>query len=126
MSSDPQQSMSIPDRTVSDPPRFVDPSEAFDSIQEIAGRKWHFRIVYHLLEDGPMGFSALKRSLEGVSSKMLSESLTTLEEHGLLRRSIVSDQPIRVEYTLTDRGVALEPAITALLRWNAEFDESGP
>jgi len=56
-------------------PRFIDPEGAFDTAQETLGRKWHLRIVYHLLEDGPLGFSALKSVLVGVSSKMLSESL---------------------------------------------------
>jgi len=103
-------------------PRFFEPGEAFDTIQAVTGRKWHLRIVYHLLSDGPMGFSALNGSLDGVSSKMLSESLSALEEQRLVSREIVSDQPVRVEYSLTERGAALEPAVAALLRWDAAFD----
>jgi len=103
-----------------DQPLFAEPSEAFDAAQETLGRKWHLRIVYHLLENGPLGFSALKGALVGVSSKMLSESLTQLEEEGLVAREVVSDQPVRVEYSLTDRGRALEPVVSAVLTWGAE------
>ncbi len=102
-------------------PRFTDPTEIFDVTQEVLGRKWHIRIVYHLLENGPMGFSALKDELEGISSKMLSESLTTLEEDSLVDRRIVSERPVRVEYSLTERGRALEPAVSALVAWGSEY-----
>ena len=122
MSSDAQTATSVPEQTMATTPRFVEPSESFDTIQTVTGRKWHLRIVYHLLRDGPMGFSALKHSLDGVSSKMLSESLSSLEEEHLVAREIVSDQPVRVEYSLTERGAALERAVAALLRWDAEFD----
>ncbi len=102
-------------------PRFADPSEVFDVTQDVLCRKWHVRIVYHLLDGGPMGFSALKDELVGVSSKMLSESLTTLEENGIVDRRIVSERPVRVEYSLTERGRALEPLVSALLHWGIEY-----
>ena len=103
-----------------DRPRFVDPDSVFRNVNAILGRKWHLRIVYHLLADGPMGFSALKGSLEGVSSKMLSESLSSLEEQELVVRKIVSDQPVRVEYSLTERGRALAPILDEIVHWDAE------
>lgn len=103
-----------------DLPLFTNAGDIFDSVQEIIGRKWHVRIVYRLLEDGPMGFSALKREIDGISSKMLSESLATLESEGLIDRQLLSDQPVRVEYSLTDAGVALEPVVTAMLHWGNE------
>ncbi|QSG09428.1 winged helix-turn-helix transcriptional regulator [Halapricum desulfuricans] len=122
MSSDAYTPTAAADETGVTPPRFVDPGEAFDSIQAITGRKWNLRIVYHLLESGPLGFSDLKDALDGVSSKMLSESLSLLEEHRLVCRELVSDQPVRVEYSLTECGAALRPAVNALLWWDAEFD----
>jgi DNA-binding HxlR family transcriptional regulator len=102
-------------------PRFINPTDAFESVHDLLGRKWHLRIVYHLLEGGPLGFSDLKGSVEGVSSKMLSESLSSLDDHGLVAREIVSDQPVRVEYSLTERGRALEPAVAALVRWESDY-----
>ncbi|AWB27658.1 winged helix-turn-helix transcriptional regulator [Halococcoides cellulosivorans] len=101
-------------------PRFVDPSAAFETIQTITGRKWHLRIVYHLLDE-PKGFSDLKSALDGVSGKMLSESLSTLDREGLVNRTVVSDQPVRVEYALTERGAALEPALDDLIDWTETY-----
>ena len=100
---------------------FVDPESVFTDIQEILGRKWHPRIIYHLLEDGPLGFSGLKDRLNGISSKMLSESLSSLEEHGLVARQIVSDQPVRVEYSLTERGVGIQPVVDELFDWSEQY-----
>jgi len=100
---------------------FTEPDEVFDAVQDTLGRKWHLRIVYQLLENGPMGFSELKSEVVGVSSKMLSESLTRLEDDRLVDREIVSDQPVRVEYSLTERGRALEPVVSAVVEWGAEY-----
>ncbi|MFC4407995.1 winged helix-turn-helix transcriptional regulator [Haloarchaeobius iranensis] len=99
---------------------FVEPPAAFDEAQEVVGRKWHLRIVYQLLEHGPMGFNALEDRVVGVSSKMLSESLSRLEDDGVVDRDLVSDQPLRVAYSLTERGAALEPVVWGLLRWSVE------
>jgi len=100
---------------------FTDPHEVFDAVQDTLGRKWHLRIVYQLLENGPMGFSELKSAIAGVSSKMLSESLTRLEDDGLVDRAVVSDQPVRVNYSLTEQGRALEPVVSALVEWGSEY-----
>ena len=80
-------------------------------------------IVYHLLDEGPLGFSALKDRVDGVSSKMLSESLETLETRGIVSRELLSERPVRVEYALTERGTALEDVVTAMVAWG---DEYGP
>jgi DNA-binding HxlR family transcriptional regulator len=104
----------------------VESSDIFDTVQEVVGRKWHLRIVYALLEDGPMGFSALKSTVDGISSKMLSESLAGLEDADLVDRRLLSDQPVRVEYSLTDRGAALEPVVASMLSWGAEHGDPDP
>jgi DNA-binding HxlR family transcriptional regulator len=83
----------------------------------ILGRKWHPVIVHRLLQRGPLGFNALKEAVDGVSSKVLSDSLEDLEEHGLVDRAIVSEKPFRVEYSLTERGRSLEPVIGAMREW---------
>ncbi|WP_018256131.1 winged helix-turn-helix transcriptional regulator [Halomicrobium katesii] len=105
-----------------DQPYFVDIDDVFENVTDILGRKWHLRIVYYLLDDGPMGFSALKDRLDGVSSKMLSESLSSLEEYDIVVREIVSDQPVRVEYSLTERGGALAPLLDDIVQWNSNYD----
>ncbi|MBX0325517.1 helix-turn-helix transcriptional regulator [Halomicroarcula sp. F13] len=80
-------------------------------------RKWHPVIIHRLLNDGPLGFSALQDQVDGVSSKVLSDSLEDLQEKKLIERSIVSEQPFRVEYSLTERGSELEPVVSAMENW---------
>ena len=80
-------------------------------------RKWHPVIVHRLLNAGPMGFTELKEEVDGVSSKVLSDSLEDLQEKNLVDRSIISEKPFRVEYSLTPQGVELEPVIRAMEDW---------
>lgn len=95
------------------------PTDHLVEANGLFGRKWHPVVLYHLLVAGPMGFAELEERIADVSSKMLSESLETLEEDlGLVDREIVSDRPLRVEYSLTARGAALEPVLEALLEWS--------
>ena len=63
------------------------------------GDKWTALII-GLLEDGPMRFSALQRSIGGISQKMLAQTLHTLERDGLVTRTLYPEVPPRVEYTL--------------------------
>ena len=73
--------------------------------------------MYRLLEDGPTGFSALKREIDGTSSKTLAESLDHLEAAGIVRRAQLNEQPVRVEYRLTKPGRSLDPVIVELITW---------
>ncbi|MFC7229377.1 helix-turn-helix transcriptional regulator [Salinirubellus salinus] len=93
---------------------------ALTSTATILGRKWHPVIVHRLLRDGALGFNALKEAVDGVSSKVLSDSLEDLEEHGLVNREVVSEKPFRVQYSLTERGESLDPVISAMQAWGKE------
>ena len=86
----------------------------------LIGKKWHPVIIHRLLEHGSSGFSELERHVDGISSKVLSESLDDLEENGLVDRTLVSEAPVRVEYSLTERGASLEPVIEAMREWGNE------
>ena len=108
--------------TVEAVPLFADGEAVLHGMQEILGRKWQPILLYRLLEDGPMGFSALERAVDGISSKMLSESLAELEAANLVERNQISDSPVRVRYTLTERGQALEPIIAAMIQWGCEYE----
>ncbi|PSP33282.1 transcriptional regulator [Halobacteriales archaeon QH_10_67_22] len=83
----------------------------------LIGRKWHPVIVHRLLEKGPLGFNALESEIDGISSKVLSDSLDDLEEAKLVDREIVSEKPFRVAYSLTERGEDLEDVIEAMAEW---------
>jgi DNA-binding HxlR family transcriptional regulator len=83
-------------------------------------KKWHPVIVHRLLEHGPSGFNELKADVDGISSKVLSSSLDDLEEKQLVDREIISEKPVRVQYSLTDHGRSLEPVIFAMRDWGLE------
>jgi DNA-binding HxlR family transcriptional regulator len=106
-------------------PLFVDAPEILLSVQELLGKKWHPVIVYELLENGPMGFSALKKSVDGISSKMLSESLDNLEAADVVERNVESERPVRVTYSLTERGHELRPVITGMVEWGSDNVDGG-
>lgn len=87
------------------------------STTTLLGRKWHPVIIHRLLKNGPTGFNALKHAVDGISAKVLSDSLERLEEHGLVERTVVSERPFRVQYSLTERGDSLEPVISEMREW---------
>lgn len=100
------------------------PQESLISMTDLFGRKWCPVVLFRLLRDGPMGFSELKRDIDGISGKMLAEGLETLEtRYGLVERSVVSDRPFRVRYELTDRGESLGPLLGEMLVWATEHLE---
>lgn len=107
-----------------DAPMFVDAADVLLSVQDLLGKKWHPVIVYELLENGPTGFSALKGAVDGISSKMLSESLDNLEAAGVVERTVESERPVRVTYSLTDRGRDLEPVIAGMVRWGSDTESA--
>lgn len=86
----------------------------------VLDRKWHPVILDRLLADGPQGFSRLEERIDDVSSTVLSDSLQALEDDGVVERRVLEDRPLRVEYSLTERGRDLEPVIDALRAWGRE------
>lgn len=86
----------------------------------LIGKKWHPVIIHRLLEHGPSGFNELKEDVDGISSKVLSDSLEDLGEKQLVERKIINEKPVRVQYSLTDHGQSLEPVIYAMRDWGLE------
>jgi DNA-binding HxlR family transcriptional regulator len=85
----------------------------------LLGKKWHPVIMSMLIEE-PGGFNKLKEGIEGISSKVLSESLEDLQEKNLVKREVISEQPFRVKYSVTENGEALEPVLDELRGWARE------
>jgi DNA-binding HxlR family transcriptional regulator len=96
-------------------------SEAEDSavseVIELTSRKWTRSIIEHLLADGSLRYNELREAIDGISDKVLSDSLEALEEHYLVDREVIDDRPVKVEYSLTEAGAALEPVIDAVSDW---------
>jgi DNA-binding HxlR family transcriptional regulator len=82
------------------------------------GPKWTLQIIQELL-DGPRRFTEIERSLGGANPKMVTVRLRDLVAAGLVSRTYYAEVPPRVEYALTERGRALQPAIDALKRWGS-------
>lgn len=79
--------------------------------------KWKLVIIAQLFANEAIRFSELERAVEGVTQKMLIQQLKQLEKDGLIRRTVYPQVPPKVEYSLTDFGRSLGPAITALREW---------
>jgi DNA-binding HxlR family transcriptional regulator len=87
---------------------------------EILGHRWVMLILRELFV-GPQRFSDLRRRLPGVSSSVLADRLTGLEEQGVVARRDLPPPAAATVYELTGDGRALEPALLALIRWGARF-----
>ena len=94
-------------------------------VADVLGHKWHPVILTQLLNGEPRTFSELGAAIDGVSNKMLSDSLSTLESEGLVDREVVSEKPVRVRYSLTRRGRELEAVLDPMLRWGREHLADG-
>lgn len=87
---------------------------------ELIGRRWNGAIVRILL-DGPARFAEIAAKVPDISDRMLAERLKELEAEEVLVRTVIPETPVRVEYSLSERGRALEPAIRALSEWAEEW-----
>lgn len=87
------------------------------SALDIIGGKWKLRILVQLLKKEVVRFNELKRDVSGITNTMLSNSLHELENDELITRNQYNEMPVRVEYTLTDRGKSLLPLIYELTIW---------
>jgi DNA-binding HxlR family transcriptional regulator len=83
---------------------------------ELVGKRWTGAILLVLL-DGPLRFSEIRHLVPDLSDRLLSERLKELEAEGIVERRVLDGSPVRVEYALTGKGMALEPAVRALKRW---------
>lgn len=74
-------------------------------------------LVLSLLEDGPKRFSVLRREIDGISQKMLTQTLRALEQDGFLIRRVFPTVPVTVEYELTTLGQSLNLALAPMIDW---------
>lgn len=84
----------------------------------IIGDRWTLLILHEILI-GQNTFNNIKKALDGISSNLLSDRLKELEEQGLVVSELYSAHPPRYQYTLTEKGEALEPVFNSLLVWGS-------
>ena len=76
--------------------------------------EWTLHIIWTLSTNGPIRYGELKRAVEGISSKVLTDRLKTLEAEGLVHRDVTPTNPPAVSYSLTEKGRALDTALREL------------
>jgi DNA-binding HxlR family transcriptional regulator len=82
----------------------------------VIGGRWKVPIVWHLFP-ATKRFSQLRRDLNGVTPKMLTQQLRELERDGIVIRRVYAEVPPRVEYSLTPIGQSLKPVVEAMCKW---------
>ena len=85
-------------------------------ILDLIGDRWTV-LVIGALSDGPERFSAIRSRVEGISAKMLTQTLRALERDGIVTRKVTAEVPVRVDYTLTAAGQSLRAPLKALEDW---------
>lgn len=93
-----------------------------DAAVSVVGGKWKPLILWQL-HDGPKRHGELRRSIAGVSEKVLTQQLRELQSHGIVHREVFAEVPPRVEYSLTALGQSLNDALRTLGDWGEEHAE---
>lgn len=87
---------------------------------QIVGSKWKLLIMRNLLAR-PWRFNELRKNLEGISQKVLTDSLRSMEEDGIVIRTVYPEVPPRVEYSISELGESMRPILDAMEQWGIEY-----
>jgi DNA-binding HxlR family transcriptional regulator len=102
-----------------DSPCTANSCEIRDAFMMIGG-KWKSMILYVLSSQGVVRFNQLKKTVAGISQKMLTQLLRELERDGLIKRQVFPEVPPHVEYSMTELGLSLGPINQAVHNWEQE------
>ena len=89
---------------------------------QMIGSKWKLLIMRNLLQR-PWRFNELKKNLEGISQKVLTDSLRSMESDGIITRTVYPEVPPRVEYALSELGESMRPSMDAMEAWGRAYKE---
>ena len=98
------------------------PSCPVEITMGLIGEKWKVLIIRDLLT-GTKRFGELKKSVTGISQKVLTNNLRQMEASGLVKRKVYAEVPPRVEYSLTETGLSLKPILDSMVKWGNEYRE---
>ena len=90
---------------------------------QMIGSKWKLLIMRNLLQR-PWRFNELKKDLEGISQKVLTDSLRSMEADGIITRTVYPEVPPRVEYALSELGESMRPIIKSMEAWGLDYKKS--
>lgn len=93
----------------------------FEYAMQILSKRWTGLIIHKLLT-GTHRFSEIEASLP-LSGRLLSERLKDLEKEGIIKREVLPEVPVRVEYSLTEKGLSLKPVLEAIENWSVDWVE---
>ena len=88
----------------------------FEKAISLLSQRWTALVIYHLLS-GPGRFSVIQSSI-GISGKVLSDRLKELERHGIVKRDVIPETPVIIEYSLTEKGHSMEPILRTIEDWS--------
>jgi DNA-binding HxlR family transcriptional regulator len=91
----------------------------------VIGGKWKAVILWYLHER-VLRFGELKRSIPGVTQRMLTQQLRELEDDGVIVRKVFAEVPPKVEYSISDLGLSLVPILKLMCRWGTEHQKRAP
>lgn len=89
---------------------------------QLIGNKWKLLIIRNLLRE-PQRFTQLRKTIPGISQKVLTDNLRALEEDGLIEREVFAEVPPRVVYSLSELGNTLRPIIDAMQEWGSRLQK---
>ncbi len=95
---------------------------AFHRSVELIGKRWNGAIL-RAMRSGRYRFSDISEAIPGLHDRLLSERLKELEAEGIVKRSVIPDTPVRIEYHLTQKGLALDGVMNAISSWAYEWLE---
>lgn len=87
---------------------------------QMVGSKWKLLILRNLLAR-PWRFNELRKNLEGISQKVLTDNLRSMEDDGIITRTVYPEVPPRVEYSLSELGESMRPIIKAMEQWGMDY-----
>lgn len=87
---------------------------------QMIGSKWKLLIMRNLMQR-PWRFNELKKDLEGISQKVLTDSLRSMEADGIITRTVYPEVPPRVEYALSELGESMRPIMKAMEKWGTDY-----
>ncbi len=103
---------------------FVSNKEPFEYTLSIVSGKWKLKIIYLLACTTPVRYNIFKKSIDGITHKMLSTQLKELEQEGIISRKEYPQVPPKVEYSLTVKGESLIPIVTSMCEWGKEHAQN--
>ena len=96
----------------------------FEKAISLLSQRWTALVIYHLLSStGSQRFSEIQSAI-GISGKVLSDRLKDLEQQEIIKRVVIPETPVVIEYSLTEKGHSLEPILKEIEKWSQEWVQS--